>query len=262
MRRSRRMRLASPPAGSRAMAWAGACTGWPPCSASSWRCRLRTSATAGAGCASQRRACPAGQRARTSGPPKLICSPRCRQPRIGRPPQGLSWQLAPIWSWAARRSRLRLDAPCCTPPGLDLLLAWQPLAMLRAGLGRRCSAHGSQRPARRTLGLALETRSARRGRLQLRRPRAAASNRSDGRVRLLPGSVDRSELQALDPSSSPARALDRWAATGAARRARSPAAAPRPRALTSLDGALRLSGERPSGTAVGCACRANGRSRP
>lgn len=38
-------------------------------------------------------------------------------------PQGLSWRLAPSWT-GGPALKLRLQAPCCAPQGLDLLLAW------------------------------------------------------------------------------------------------------------------------------------------
>ena len=145
-------------------------------------------------------------------------------------PQGLSWQLAPAWS-GGPALRLRLDAPCCTPQGLDLLLAWRH-GNARLELGR----HASSWPAPWLAGLGSPWNTiGLQGRLQLQ-TEGSGIEWVDGRMRL----SGPFELQALDLSSS----LATLKPLGSYRLRIAPDAGGSPRlGIDTLDGALRLSGE-------------------
>jgi general secretion pathway protein N len=145
-------------------------------------------------------------------------------------PQGLSWQLTPAWS-AGPAIRLRLDAPCCTPQGLDLLLSWTG-GSTRLQLGR----HASTWPAAWLTGLGAPWNTVDlQGRLQLQ-TEGSGIEWARGRLRL----NGPFELQALDLASS----LSTLKPLGSYRLRVEPDAGGSPRiSLDTLGGALRLSGE-------------------
>ncbi len=145
-------------------------------------------------------------------------------------PAGLSWRLAPTWS-GGPALRLRLDAPCCTPQGLDLLLAWSG-GSARLELGR----HASTWPAAWLAGLGSPWNTiGLQGRLQLQ-TEGSGIEWAQGRARL----SGPFELQALDLSSS----LATLKPLGSYRLRFEPDAGGSPKLrLDTLGGALRLSGE-------------------
>ncbi len=145
-------------------------------------------------------------------------------------PQGLTWRLTPDWS-GGPALRLRLDAPCCTPQGMDLLLAWSS-GSARLELGR----HSSLWPAAWFVGLGAPWNTiGLQGRLQLQTD-GSGIEWTQGRVRLR-GPF---ELQGLDLSSN----LATLKPLGSYRLRVEPDAGGSPKlSLDTLDGALRLSGE-------------------
>lgn len=145
-------------------------------------------------------------------------------------PGGMSWRLAPAWS-GGPALRLRLDAPCCTPQGIDLLLAWSG-GSARLELGR----HASTWPAAWLAGLGSPWNTiGLQGRLQLQTG-GSGIEWAQGRARL----TGPFELQALDLGSS----LATLRPLGSYRLRFEPDAGGSPRlSLDTLGGALRLSGE-------------------
>lgn len=145
-------------------------------------------------------------------------------------PQGLSWQLLPAWS-GGPALKLKLNASCCTPQGLDLLLAWSS-GGARIELGR----HASTWPAAWLAGLGAPWNTlGLQGRLRLQ-TESSGIEWAQGRARL----NGPFELQALDLSSS----LATLKPLGSYRLRIEPDAGGSPKlSLDTLDGALRLSGE-------------------
>ena len=145
-------------------------------------------------------------------------------------PQGLSWQLKPAWS-DGPAIRLQLNAPCCTPQGIELRLSWTG-SSARLELGR----HASSWPAAWLTGLGAPWNTLDlQGRLQLQ-TEGSGVEWARGRLRLS-GPL---ELQAVELSSS----LSTLKPLGSYRLRVQPDGGGSPRlSLDTLGGTLKLSGE-------------------
>jgi general secretion pathway protein N len=165
-----------------------------------------------------------------SGRTDLVLSGGAGSREAAALPRGLSWQLTPAWS-AGPAIRLRLNAPCCTPQGLDLRLSWSG-GSTRLQLER----HASSWPAAWLTGLGAPWNTVDlQGRLQLQ-TEGSGVEWTRGRWRL----NGPFELQALDLASS----LSPLKPLGSYRLSVEPDAGGSPLIrLDTLDGALRLSGE-------------------
>lgn len=145
-------------------------------------------------------------------------------------PQGMGWTLAPTWA-GGPALQLKLSAPCCTPQGLDLLLAWRG-GSARLELGRQPSLW----PASWLAGLGAPWNTIQlQGSLQLQ-AEGSGIEWAQGRARLT-GPL---ELQALDLGSS----LSTLKPLGSYRIRLEPDAGGSPQLrLDTLRGELKLSGE-------------------